>query len=472
MKSMTNGHGSHHVIEITEKPPLEVNNELFGWSSTLGSKYRLAIGITGILFLLGIVGFIMKVQQDGFSDYVPWAYLTAAFGFVMLFAMSAPMLAIVPRLARGHWGRPISRIAELWALIGILLLIVMIPLLLALPEADGRNTFWFVDKYREGWPPGAPHVWLALLMVGLVVNGIALLWTAAIPDFAAIRDKSISSGKSAKLYGKLALGWRGTKRQWRSLRASHGVLGALYFATMVWSQTMINYDFSQSLIPGMRDSIFPAWYVISGLQSGVGLVLVTAYIARKFGNLQDYIHVNQFWSASKILLALSLLWAYFWWSGFIVYWYGKTETEKNIIDLFWFGAYKPMFILNMLLNFFIPLIFLMWNRVRKSDWGPAFVGFIVILGSLVNCIRIFTAAFSLPDRAIGHQLHTVPESIMKPDLPDVLMVSGIISGAILLYLIAIRYIPIISAWEIREGMLYQTVRYLHKLPLKVIGKPD
>jgi hypothetical protein len=61
---------------------------------------------------------------------------------------------------------------------------------------------------------------------------------------------------------------------------------------------------------------------------------------------------------------------------------------------------------------------------------------------------------------------------MKPDLPDVLMVSGIISGAILLYLIAIRYIPIISAWEIREGMLYQTVRYLHKLPLKVIGKPD
>ena len=270
---------SHHVVEITVKTPSEVNNEVLGWSATLGSKYRLAIGITGLLFLLGIVGFFIKVQ-DGFDDYVPWAYLTAAFGFVMLFAMSAPMLAIVPRLARGHWGRPISRIAELWALVGVLLLIVMIPLLLALPEADGRNTFWFVDKYREGWPPGAPHIWLALLMIGLVVNGIALLWAAAIPDFAAIRDKNIANGKGAKLYGKLSLGWRGSKRQWRGLRASHGVLGALYFATLIWSHTMVSFDFSQSLVPGMRDSIYPTWYALSGLQSGLGLVLVTAFIAR------------------------------------------------------------------------------------------------------------------------------------------------------------------------------------------------
>ena len=96
----------------------------------------------------------------------------------------------------------------------------------------------------------------------------------------------------------------------------------------------------------------------------------------------------------------------------------------------------------------------------------------VIVGSLVNCIRIYTASFSLPDGAKGHALHHVPDSIMKPDLPDVLMVTGLVSGAILLYLIAIRYIPIISTWEIREGMLYQTVRNLHKLPLKVIGKPD
>ncbi|MBH52613.1 MAG: hypothetical protein CL785_05660 [Chloroflexi bacterium] len=462
---------SHHVVEITVKTPSEVNNEVLGWSATLGSKYRLAVGITGLLFLLGIVGFFIKVQ-DGFDDYVPWAYLTAAFGFVMLFAMSAPMLAIVPRLARGHWGRPISRIAELWALVGVLLLIVMIPLLLALPEADGRNTFWFVDKYREGWPPGAPHIWLALLMIGLVVNGIALLWAAAIPDFAAIRDKNIVNGKSANLYGKLSLGWRGSKRQWRGLRASHGVLGALYFATLIWSHTMVSFDFSQSLVPGMRDSIYPTWYALSGLQSGLGLVLVTAFIARRFGNLKDYIHINQFWSAAKILLALSLLWAYFWWSGFIIYWYGKNETEMNIIQLFWFGAYRPLFILNIVLSFFIPFIFLIWNRIRKSDWGPSLVGFVVIVGSLVNCIRIYTASFSLPDGAKGHALHHVPDSIMKPDLPDVLMVTGLVSGAILLYLIAIRYIPIISTWEIREGMLYQTVRNLHKLPLKVIGKPD
>ena len=180
-------------------------------------------------------------------------------------------------------------------------------------------------------------------------------------------------------------------RPWRGLRASLGVLGALYFATVIWSHTMVSFDFSQSLVPGMRDSIYPTWYALSGLQSGLGLVLVTAFIARRFGNLKDYIHINQFWSAAKILLALSLLWAYFWWSGFIIYWYGKNETEMNIIQLFWFGAYRPLFILNIVLSFFIPFIFLIWNRIRKSDWGPSLVGFVVIVGSLVNCIRIYTA---------------------------------------------------------------------------------
>jgi hypothetical protein len=461
---MTNGRQNGHHVEVLVKTPEQVNEDILGWPSKLGGRYRLAAVAFGALAVLGVVGFVMRLQ-DGFEDYTAWAYLAAAFGFVMTFSMSAPLVAVVPRLARGHWGRPISRIAELWAVVGLLLLVVMIPLLLAMPETEGRNTFWFVDKYREGWPPEAPHVWLALLMVFLVINGLGLLWTSAIPDFAASRDR----GRGG-LHRRLALGWHGTKRQWRAHRAALGVLGALYFAFMIFAHTMVSYDFAQSLVPGMRDSIFPAWYALGGLQSALAVVLVTSYLVRALGGFKDYIGMNQFWSISKMLLAVSLLWAYFWWSGFIVLWYGKTETEQNLVQLFWFGPARPLFLANLVLNFLAPLLLLMWNPIRKSVLGPSVVGAVILVGALVDRIRIFVAAHSVGDPT-GHGLDHVP-AFLTPDVADVLMVTGVVGGAVFLYLLALRIIPVISIWEAKEGLLYVTARPFKKLPLKVMAKPD
>ena len=462
---MTNGHQNGHHVEVLVRTPREVNDDILGWPSRLGGRYRLALAVFGLLAALGVVGFVLRASDDGFDDYTKWGYLAAAFGFVMTVAMSAPMVAVVPRLARGHWGRPITRIAELWGLVGLLLLVVLIPLLITLPSADGRNTFWFVDKYREGWPPGAPHAWLALLLVFLVVNGLAMLWVSAVPDFAVSRDR----GRGG-LHRRLAMGWRGTKRQWRVHRATLGVLGALYFALMVWALTMVSFDFAQSLVPGMRDSIFPAWFALGGLQAGLAVVLVTAFLMRTLGGFKDYIGMNQFWSISKMLLAISLLWAYFWWSGFIVLWYGKTEIEQTLLQLFWFGPVRPLFIANMVLNFLAPLLLLMWNPIRKSVYGPAGVGALVLVGTLIDRVRIFTAAYSVGDPA-GEPLDHVPP-FMTPDVPDVMMLVGVVAGAVLVYLLALRVVPVINMWEAKEGLLYLSVRQYHKLSIKVMGKPD
>ena len=461
---MTSAHGNGHHIELLVRTPEQVNEDVLGLPSRLGVRYRLSLAVLGVLVVVGIVGFVIRLG-DGFDDYVPWGYLAAVFGFTMSVSMAAPLVAIVPRLARAHWGRPITRIAELWAVVGLLLLVVMVPLLLSLPEAEGRNTFWFVDKYREGWPPGAPHIWLAALLVFLVLNGIGLLWTSAIPDFATMRDRG-----SRGLYPRLAMGWRGTKHQWRVQRAALGVLGALYFAFMIFAQSMVSFDFAQSLVPGMRDSIFPTWYSLGSLQAALAVVLVSAFLLRTFGGFKDYIGVNQFWSIAKILLAISLLWAYFWWSGFIVLWYGKNPTEQNLIQLFWFGEYRPLFIANIALNFFTPFLLLIWNPIRKSVLGPTIVGSAVLVGILIDRIRVYTAAYAVGDPT-GHTLERLP-GFMTPDAADVMMVAGVIGGAVLLYMLALRFIPPVNMWETKEGLLHLTIRPLQRLPLKVMGKPD
>lgn len=456
----------HHEPEILQKSSKEVSEELLAGTSRPSSRFILFCLVLMGLTALGVVGFFMRLQ-DGFSHHTPWAYLAAAFAFILTTSMSAPLVAIAPRLAKAHFGRPVSRIAELWAVAGLLQLLILIPLILSLPDAEGRSTFWFTNLYREGWPPGTPHTWLVLSVVFLVLNGLALLWVAAIPDFAVGREKS--SGLKGSIYRLLSLNWSGSKAEWTRLRNRVGILGAFYFMFLVTVHTFVSFDFAQSLVPGWRDSLFPTWHALSGIQGAVASTLVTAFVLRKFGGMKEYIGLNQFWSLGKLLLALSLLWAYFWWSGFIIFWYGKTETEQNLLELLMFGSYRPLFLATFGLCFLIPLLSLVWNPIRKSIIGPTVIATGVLIGTFLDRVRVYVASYSVGD-VKGLYLEHVP-AVLKPELADIFMMVGVLAGSTLLYTLATRLFPVINIWETKEGLLLQRVRPLNKVKLKVLAKP-
>ena len=66
----------------------------------------------------------------------------------------------------------------------------------------------------------------------------------------------------------------------------------------------------------------------------------------------------------------------------------------------------------------------------------------------------------------------VPETAVTPVMGDVLMLVGVLGGALLLFTLAVKVVPIINLWEIREGSLLQVVRPFKRLPLKILAKPE
>ncbi len=465
---MHNGGPPGHHVELLVRTPAEVNDEVLGWTTRTSPRYWLLVFALAGVTLLGFIGFIIKAGDGGLDSHLPWGYLAAGLAFVLTTSLSAPLVAIAPRLAKAHWSRPISRIAEIWSVAGLLVLLIMIPLLVSLPSADDRNTMWFYNKIAEGWPPGAPHLYIALTLIFLFINGMGLLWASAIPDFATAREDT--SGWRRVWYARLSLGWVGTKRQWRALRAGIGVLGAFYFMFLVFAHTVVSFDFSQSLVPGQRDSILPTWQALGGIQSALAVVIVSAFVIRAAGGFKDYIGVNQFWSMAKLMLASSLLWIYFWWSGFIVLWYGRTPLQQNLLQLMWFGPYRTIFIMTLLMSFAVPLLILMWNGARKSILGPTIVALFILTGAFLDKIRIYVSSYSIED-VNAHTLDFVPAGV-TPESADIMMLMGVVSGAILLFALALKFIPIINLWETREGMLLQEIRPLKRLPLKVLAKPE
>ena len=440
--------------------------------------YTVALLIAAVLTGLGVVGFIIRASADGLGDYTAWGYYMAAFSFIFMVTSGAPLAAVAFRFTKSHWRRPLSRVAELFAVVGVLNVLLFIPMAIALPsimnpdfvpgmegEMAARRAIWLGTS---GVPRGAPEWWDILGLVGLAVTSMAILWLSLMPDLAQSRNSV--SGFRRSLYGLLAGRWYGTKRQWIQQKAGLAMLGGFYFMLVVFVQFLIISDYAMSLIPGWKDSILPPLYTVMSFQNALGLLLVVLFVLRKWGGYQQYIGTSLFWSASKILLGLSLLWTYHLFAFFITFWYGRLEVEQSVIKYLMFESYAGVFWANVVFSFFVPFFLMIWNPVRKTAWGPALAGLSALAGGFLFNIRIFVGSFNAGDLySLG--LARVPAAVY-PDLWDIFMVLGILGAAALVYLAAAKLFPVMSIWEVKEGAMYQRMGTLFRGEYLILAKPE
>ncbi len=487
---MTEAHANAQAADI--EPGLtdqEVTEHLSRKVITLERGFWLAIAGLGALVVLGIVGFVVRAMDDGFSDMArpAWGYYAAMFGFLLVTVGSIPVVAVGFRWTKSHWRRPISRASELFALVGLLNVLWFIPLIFLLPDINLGDTlgegFVVGEDRRTIWfevPIGAPLWWDTLAVVFLFLCGMAILWVSARPDMAALAR--VGSGWRAGLWRRLAAGWEGTEKEWKLQGASLAVLGAFYFMLLIFVHMLISLDFSLSLVPGWKDSIFAPHHALTGLQASAGTLLVTMFLLRNVGGFRQYLGVDHFWSFSKILLGLTLLWGYFWFSEFMTFWYGRDLTEQSVIRLVMFESYRSAFLLNFFFSFLIPLSMLIWNGVRKSIIGPSIAGASVVIGAFFMMVRLYVPAFNVPQEHLG--AHSIAEFDPRggpiadwllpvpPDVWDVFIILGGLGAIPFLFLLGTKLLPAMSMWEIKEGLLYILYRPFMKGRYMVLGKPE
>ena len=456
------------------------------------SLLRMVFIAGGALTILGIVGFVLKLATAGFSDHRAWGFYVAAFAFVFTLTASAPLAACAFRFTKSHWRRPLSRIAEIFSLVSIVNILLFIPALIALPdigvmtesgEQMVRRSIWFQELIN-------PAGWLMAAMVGLAFCSLAILWLASMPDMA--QSRGLVSGFKASLYQRLAGGWYGTKRQWQIQKAGLAILGAFYFMLVVFVQFLIVSDFAMAMIPGWKDSILPPFYTVISFQSGLALIVVTAYALRRWGGYREYIGQAPFWAASKVLLGLTLLHTYHLFAFFITYWYGRLEVEQAILNYLMFDSYIGIFWAQLFFTFFIPFPILVSNHARRQGWGAPLAGVFILIGLLLWHVRIFAAAFAaapadlqglyfLPSEAFALPALLCQVTATEvcnvtaarfPDLWDIFMLLGAVGIVLLMFRVGTMLLPPLSMWEVKEGSMYQRVDTLIRGRYLVLAKPE
>ena len=320
----------------------------------------------------------------GFEDRAAWGYYASVFGYLLTTAMGAPVLVFATRLAKGHWARPVRRAAGLFgAVAGTVAVVWFIPLMFTLPPFEGRE--------QHLVRLASQRALAVLLGAGRVRSGRRHLAGRSRlgPLYGRTRSRTwrfceiVGHLDRVRWVTRLARGWVGTTNQWFMVTSFLIVLGAFYTMFWIFLQMMISADFSMSLVPGWRSAIYPAYHALSGLQGTVAICLVLFYLLRRFGGLERYLGVDQFWGPSKLLLATTILMFYFTFSDFHTFWYGRMPNEQAILHQIYTGPNQWFFYIAFTLCFPATFLLIIWNPSPKERPGTA-AGFPASVGWTVS----------------------------------------------------------------------------------------
>src|SRR5213078_3999462 len=218
------------------------------------------------------------------------------------------------------------------------------------------------------WPNfRSPLAWDFFAINTYLTGSLLFLFLPMIPDFAIVRDHS--TGLRRRIYGVLALGWRGTTKQWHRLESAMQIMAIAIIPVAVSVHTIVSFDFSMAPVPMWHGTIF----------SGIAALIIAMACLRRFLHLEEYLHPVHFENLGKLLLLMSLFWTYFVFAERLTVWYGNEPSEMAVFWATQRGAYAPLYWTMVVCNFVVPLAILSIRRLRTIT-GCAVAASAVLVG--------------------------------------------------------------------------------------------
>jgi molybdopterin-containing oxidoreductase family membrane subunit len=291
------------------------------------------------------------------------------------------------------------------------------------------------------WPQfRSPLIW-DVFAVSTYFTVSFLFWgIGLIPDFATLRD-SAKTLLVRRIYGMLAMGWRGSARHWNRYETAYMLLAGLATPLVLSVHSVVSLDFAVSVVPGWHTTFFPPYFVAGAIFSGFAMVLILAIPFRYLYNMQDFITLRHLQNCAKVMLATGMIVAYAYILEMFIGWYSNEKYELAMVHNRLHGPYSGYYFMLVLCNIIIPQS-LWFNKVRSSPLALFLVSCVVQCGMWLE--RFVIVVMSL-------QRDYLPSSwgMYWFTKWDVMTLLGTMGFFTFLFFLFIRFMPAISIFEIR-----------------------
>jgi Ni/Fe-hydrogenase subunit HybB-like protein len=431
----------HDYASVTGKISGVVYRPFLKTPWQLFAGFGIAFLLVNLLMVAVTWLFARGVGIWGIMIPVAWGFAIVNFVWWIGIGHAGTFISAILLLLKQDWRTSINRFSESMTLFAVACA-GMFPILhlgrpwLAYWLIPYPNTMWL-------WPqPRSPLIWDVFAVSTYGTVSVLFWFTGLIPDFATMRDKAPNTW-AQKIFGTLAMGWRGSAKHWARYQKAYLLLAGLSTPLVVSVHSVVSFDFSVSIVPGWHTTIFPPYFVAGAIYSGFAMVLTLAIPVRRWYHLEDLITMRHIECMAKVMLGTGLIVAYGYAMEAFMAWYSGNQVERyTFINRAWVGGYWWTYWILILCNILTPQ--LLWSkRVRLCI--PA-----VFVISLIVNVGMWLERFVIVITSLTRDYVPSSWGMYYPTIWDWSTFFGTLGLFVSLMFLFIRGLPAISIFEMRE----------------------
>ena len=387
----------------------------------------------------------------GVNIPVAWGFAIVNFVWWIGIGHAGTLISAFLLLMRQKWRTSINRFAEAMTLFAVSCA-GLFPLL----HLGRPWLFYWLFPYPDTmgtWPQfRSPLVWDVFAVSTYATVSVMFWFVGLIPDLASLRDRA--RRRFAQIaYGVLAMGWRGSAVHWRRYEMASLLLAGLATPLVVSVHTVVSFDFTIAIVPGWHSTIFPPYFVAGAIYSGFAMVLTLAIPLRKYYHLEDFVTLRHLDNMAKILLATGLIVAYGYMMETFMAFYSGDPFDRYMILNRMAGPYAVVYWVLILCNIVVPQSLLWIPSVRRN------VAALFVI-SLVVQVGMWLERFIIVVTSLHRDFLPSAWKMYYPTQWDWMTFFGSIGLFLTLFYLFIRYLPMISIFEMRE-LVHKTAEEEH-----------
>jgi len=406
-----------------------------GWFIGFGIAFMLVL----MLMYAVAVLFVRGVGIWGVNIPVAWGFAITNFVWWIGIGHAGTLISAILLLLRQEWRTSINRFAEAMTLFAVACA-GLYPLL----HLGRPWVFYWLFPYPDTmrlWPQfRSPLVWDVFAVSTYFIVSLLFWYVGLIPDLATLRDRA-RHVLARKLYGFMAMGWRGAATHWHRYEIAYLLLAGLATPLVVSVHTVVSFDFTIGITPGWHSTIFPPYFVAGAIFSGFAMVMTLAIPLRYAYGLEDFITMRHLENMAKVMLATGLIVAYGYANELFLSWYSGNMYEQYMTLNRMFGPYWWSFWLLVLCNVVTPQ--LLWSsRLRRN------VPLLFVISLVVN-VGMWAERFVIVITSLHRDFLPSSWDMYYPTVWDWATLIGSIGLFVALMYLFIRFLPVISIAEMR-----------------------
>ncbi|MBI4199294.1 MAG: polysulfide reductase NrfD [Chloroflexi bacterium] len=408
-------------------------------------------GLVGLLFLVVLaaaaaLGFMITVGTGvmGINRPIMWGFMITNFVFWIGISHAGVMLSAILRLSKAEWRRPATRAAEVLTVFSLLTA-------LAFPVMHvGRlwRMYWAMpyDFPRGIWPNvRSALIWDPSAIVTYLTGSTLFVLVALVPDLAVVRDRT--TGIRHWVYSALAMGWRGTPRQWKLQIIAGFLLSALLLPVFVSVHSIVSWDFAMAMgVEGWHATIFAPYFVIGAVHSGVSAVVTVMIFMRFLFKWDAYIRREHLDALGRLLIVIATTWLFFFIIEFSFALMSLESQEIALREMQVFEwPYSMLFVVFIVTAYIFPVPLWLFRNVRCSALWMLITSLSVNVGMWLERFLII-----VPGLARKTPL-SFNWGTYHPSIVEITLVAASFAFVFMLLLLFSKIFPLIPLFDVKEG---------------------